>query len=251
MPDLENAVRTSSELARPEEMAECSHRLVPAHRQQAASDEGRIHSSSPRARAAGPRTQTLRVPTVPGSPTEGQDLAEQREGGCVLFQRRQTNSKPPSDKAKGLYILADRSPMLPGVQTSSHRELIPMAGHLLPLASGLNLLMIAREVPLRLAKTAVRSQLEGGCLAVSPFSYLWGVTCVPSLPPPNFLSFPSPSPQGPSLKATGQQVNCEQASLQPVLPQRNTSVAGPEATQAGRGPTHTGPAWGVCGIRAC
>ena len=53
--------------------------------------------------------------------------------------------------------------------------------------------MTAREVPLRLAKTAVHSQLKRGKPAVSPFSYLRGVwTCVPSLLPPSFLSFPFP-----------------------------------------------------------
>lgn len=58
---------------------------------------------------ARPRTQTLLVSHGVLSRTEGQDLTEQREGGCFVPTQTQTDSKPPSDKAKGLTVLADRS----------------------------------------------------------------------------------------------------------------------------------------------
>lgn len=156
------------------------------------SDEGRdLLQVSPRlCGQAGPRTQTLMGSHGVPSPTEGQDLAEQREGGCSVPAQTETNSKPPSDKAKGLTSWQTEacSAWCPDIfsQRANPHDWPPPA-------SGLRAqpLMIAREVPLRLAKTAVRSQLKRGEPAVSPFSYIRGVwTCVPSLLPPSFLSFP-------------------------------------------------------------
>ena len=177
-----------------------------------ASDEGRdLRQASLRACGqAGPRTQTLMGSHGVPSPTEGQDLAEQREGGCSVPAQTETNSKPPSDKAKGLTSWQTEAcsawcPDIFSQRANPHDWPSP--------ASGLRAqpLMIAREVPLRLAKTAVRSQLKGGRLQSALFPTYGGCGHVPSLPPPQLSLFSLPSSQGPSQLATGgQQVNCEQ-----------------------------------------
>ena len=158
-----------------------------------ASDEGRdLRQASPQACGqAGPRTQALMGSHGVPSPTEGQDLAEQREGGCSVPAQTETNSKPPSDKAKGLpsWQTEACSAWCPDIfSPSANPHDWP------PPASGLRAqpLMIAREVPLRLAKTAVRSQLKGGCLQSALFPTSGGCGQVPSLSPPSFLSFPFP-----------------------------------------------------------
>lgn len=178
-----------------------------------ASDEGRdLRQASLRACGqAGPRTQTLMGSHGVPSPTEGQDLAEQREGGCSVPAQTETNSKPPSDKAKGLTSWQTEAcsawcPDIFSQRANPHDWPSP--------ASGLRAqpLMIAREVPLRLAKTAVHSQLKRGRLQSALFPTYGGCRHVPSLPPPQLSLFSLPSSQGPSQLATGgQQVNCEQA----------------------------------------
>ena len=164
--------RTSAlERQGPAEMAEsaAADRCQPTDGRRA-SDEGRDSlQGSPRACGqAGPRTQTLMGSHGVPSPTEGQDLAEQREGGCSVPAQTETNSKPPSDKAKGLTSWQTEAcsawcPDIFSQRANPHGWPPP--------ASGLRAqpLMIAREVPLRLAKTAVRSQLKGGCLQSALF----------------------------------------------------------------------------------
>ena len=74
------------------------------------SDEGRdLLQVSPRlCGQAGPRTQTLMGSHGVPSPTEGQDLAEQREGGCSV--PAQTDRFQASlRQGQGTYVLADRS----------------------------------------------------------------------------------------------------------------------------------------------
>ena len=158
-----------------------------------ASDEGRDSlQGSPRACGqAGPRTQTLMGSHGVPSPTEGQDLAEQREGGCSVPAQTETNSKPPSDKAKGLTSWQTEacSAWCPDIfsQRANPHGWPPPASGLRAQPS-----MIAREVPLRLAKTAVRSQLKGGCLQSALFPTYGACGHVsPHCRPPIFSLLPS------------------------------------------------------------
>lgn len=122
------------------------------------------------------------------SRTEGQDLTEQREGGCCVPTQTQTDSKPPSDKAKVLTSWQTEACTAWCPDILSERA-NPHDG--LPPASGLRTqtLMSAREVPLRLAKTAVIGQLEREEPPASRAPPR-GVRTRPALPPRASLAFP-------------------------------------------------------------